>query len=475
MNLSSSGCISHLSHWREPLCLESPAQGLPCLKLQEQLYLIAQPDGSALVLDAVQDYLWQTMNGEVSPLNDHTPMTETAAFAGMQMMLRASPEVIWHMVFDENGNVALDGEAPAAVRILSLRQDVYLLSFDAPCGHMTLLLDACAVRCAGHLAPQGLLFSAYGGFEKPEKPLGEFAYKHRTFGVPIYNPVAEKPSPGGLSQYVYPPTSEVEGTEAHFYFQGTEDISLRILDGKQLLWRCGSEWQQRAHTTYKVAEDAYMTLVPFLEKPLPTLYTLAWSKNDDAVTVVVSTIGEYRDYPRMVRSTPYFGAKNAPCRQPAHHLTDELTGKRIYFQYTPNDAVLHIYPHRERHRMAINIYHLAEDAPEEVRQNYERRLANRKYYPFYEEYAFYVKLRKGLYLYSVIEGNSYHMVPGEMGGGELMAVLDAKRERYIGRTFGVNGDKPSFDTVGAQGLFLSEPDEAESYPCPYYPDFRTLD
>ena len=55
------------------------------------------------------------------------------------------------------------------------------------------------------------------------------------------------------------------------------------------------------------------------------------------------------------------------------------------------------------------------------------------------------------------------------GGSELLALVNTVRVQYIGRTFGLDGQKNAgHDIVSVHGCFLDIPEEVKSFPYPIY-------
>ncbi len=87
---------------------------------------------------------------------------------------------------------------------------------------------------------------------------------------------------------------------------------------------------------------------------------------------------------------------------------------------------------------------------------YQRLIRRWEKYPYYEEKVYYIKIREGLYLYSVIEYAMCRLLKNQ-GGGELLEIVNTARTQYIGRTFGLDAqENAGHDIVGAPGcLWIS--------------------
>jgi hypothetical protein len=176
-------------------------------------------------------------------------------------------------------------------------------------------------------------------------------------------------------------------------------------------------------------------------------------------------------YPRLITSRAVFGVEardGEPLPTARHGFTDDLIGKRILWHYTAVDDVLHICYGRDSFRLGAADISLVPNPDEAALKNYDRLMRRRATYPFYEEKAYYIRIREGLYLYSVIEYAMCRLVAGQ-GGGELLALVDTVRQRYVGRTFGLDAQlNAAHDIICAPGCFLDTPDRVEAMPCPLY-------
>lgn len=198
---------------------------------------------------------------------------------------------------------------------------------------------------------------------------------------------------------------------------------------------------------------------------------MVWDTETRLVTAVFAWDHLYPQYPRLVTSRACFGAENRegealPVLR--HHYTAELLGRRFLWHYTANEDVLHICFRQSRFRLGIASITLAADASPEAKDKYEHLMRRKAKYPCYEESVYYIRIREGLYLYSVIEDAMCKLL-GDQGGGELLALVNTEKMCYIGRTFGLDAqENAGHDLVGAPGCELSAPDEVEKLPFPIY-------
>ncbi len=497
MGFFSDSQKQQLGYYREPLSFELKAKNfdeyaaedghlhlhiserassVSCLKMSSYFYLILSESSFAVILDTQKSFAWQFISGH--PCCEFysaerpavSPMVPADLLLSHTFWLNAAPDLVFSLCLTDRDHVSINQQPPVPCQAVRVDENLYFLWLSDPQENLLLLCDMNTVRCQGCLFSSGqpVLFSAYGGFQFRNRA----DYQDRVFGQNIFNPVSSLPSPGGLHHYIYPPTTEVEGMYLDFFLDGFGPLHICFQGNVRLLWEDNHGSTERSCSTIKVDDDTYLTLVPFFDHQPTTLFSIIWSLCDASVTMICSTIGENLQYPRLVRSVPYFGTRTNTDTGLASYkpgFTEKLVGKRILWQYTPLDTVLHIFPSKSRQRLGQNHYILSPDATPQARKSYDDHVKARIYYPFYEEPAFYLQLSENLFLYSVIEENSYRLVPGSLGGGELLVVLDIRRECYAGRTFGLDPNgKPQFDQVGAPGMFTTIKDETDRYPCPYY-------
>jgi hypothetical protein len=484
-----------------------------CLELKEKLYMIIfQPAGSAsglgMVIDLAAGLAVILLPGEDKPgLGTITTagegsgaalMEESCGMAGHSILWRCSPQDRFVQTFQNVRafSISCAGSAGTvrtlnfSARYFQLREDIFLI---ATAGSkegeaIMMLADMNAVRAMGmsRLAgpcgagePQCLLFCAYGAFipEGGDVKAALFGgderkYKTRIVGKAIVNPVTRRLVPAGLKQYVQPPSEELAGKALDMRLDGQKPVLIRFLDHAALEWAYqGGPCQPEAYECVKGDDKVYMIVChPRLKKPASCV-TLVWDMESHLITAILAWEHQDATCPRLIVSRAIFGAENRegePLPALRHHYTDELIGKRIVWHYTANDDVLHICFDRTHFRLGSAKVTLSPNPSFEALANYQRLKSRQEKYPYYEEKVYYIKIREGFYLYSVIEYAMCRLLQNQ-GGGELLALVNTVRTRYVGRTFGLDAqENAGHDIVGAPGCFLSIPDEVESLACPIY-------
>jgi len=299
-------------------------------------------------------------------------------------------------------------------------------------------------------------------------------HKERIIGKIIYNPISRFPSPGGLSQYIPASCGELAGVTLDLRLDGLPPMTIHFLDRRNLTWAYkGENFREETYECVKNDDTTCMVAFSLSGRTPSTLMTLVWDRVSTLITAVVSTLGAMENRPRLVHAKVYFGAEQVgskPLATQRHAYTNELVGKRILWQYTPNDRVMHIFKSENRMRLWLVQPELADTATEEQRTGFQRFIDRRAVYPIYEEPICYIKLKEELYLYIMMESNMNRVLP-KQGGSQLMVMLNTRRERYVGCVYGGDPDnKPVRGIIGAIGCFSDEPDEVEIHPAPFYPE-----
>ena len=338
----------------------------------------------------------------------------------------------------------------------------------------------CAQAGSATDAPRNLLFTAYGAFVPQEECARTLLasddllrYRHRIIGKPLLNPVTTKPVAGGLKQYVYPVTEELSGKALDLRLDGQPQTLIRFTSSTKLEWATGGKpFQQETYDCVKAGDSVYLIVChPHERMPAPCV-TLVWDVETRLVTAVLAWDRSDPLYPRLVVSRACFGVENREGEKlptQRHHYTTDLIGRRFVWHYTANDDVLHICFDPTHFRLGRAAIELAPNPSAAATEKYEQLLRRKEKYPYYEEKVYYIRIREGLYLYSVIEDAMCRRL-GNQGGGELLALVNTARVCYIGRSFGLDAqENAGHDLVGAPGSELNIPDEVESLPCPLYP------
>ena len=284
--------------------------------------------------------------------------------------------------------------------------------------------------------------------------------------------MAEKKQFIGLSQYKVAFNYELAGKHFHLIMDDGEDISLNFLDGETVqIAEKGSQYVFESYECLKGDDTTYLVHIqPVSGKGLINK-SFVLDTAQSLVTIVLMEEAFDPEHPRLIRTTPFFGAIKVPGRelpQKRHHLSKRMVGRHIVWHYNDGMALQHIYHSptcvrassgpdmTEDERLEIRYgKDLRSDDPE-IRAKAEagiREFKNRqKWYPFYEEECFHVWISENLNLFCFVEENMTLCSPGfGSGGGGILLLQDIERcvdvglcfsagEYYMSTAFGEEND-----------------------------------
>lgn len=461
-------------------------------KLCEELFLLSfVPEGrpTALALDFSTGLFTMIEEGAVSFGRireiDRAQFLPLHSFsrdlAGHTLLWRYSPQEALVYRHTEDDRVQIDGEEEKrAFCCVLLREDYYLLCYEIAPGKGSCVMIADLNRVHG----VGLYtriedgeaiteyFAGYGDFLRPGEMSKETSYRKRILGIELYNPVSKRPSPRAMQQYRIPETNELAGKALDLVFDDLGTYYIRFIDRFHLAWaKSGETFRYEDYEAVKSDETTYLFKFLLKERTPVTSVSIVWDRVSTLATCILAQAGANPDYPRLVTSKAYFGAEKrgrTPLSAERHSFTKELIGRRVEWKYNQADSVMHCYHGEDHFRLGNSEKVLAENAPEREIRHWEYLTGRTKIYPYYEEPAYFIKIKEGMYLYSVTEKNINRLMPNA-GGGQMLILLNCCGPRYIGRDFGVLPDgTPDFKFIGAIGSFSDEPDSVEAVPYPIY-------
>ena len=260
----------------------------------------------------------------------------------------------------------------------------------------------------------------------------------------------------GLSQYRIPFCYELAGRHFHLVMDDGEELSLNFLDGENVqVAKKGQPYIWESYECLKGDADTYLVHIqPSAGGGLINeSYVLDLSGR--LVTKVLMEEAFDSEHPRLIRTTPFFGAIKVPGKDlPSvrHHLTKRMTGKHIVWHYNDGMALQHIYyapnivraspgPGLTQDDMLESRFgnDLRSGDPEAVaraeagiREFKERN----EWYPFYEEPCFHVWISDRMNLFCFAEENMTMRSPGfSSGGGGILLLQDIERCVDVGLSF----------------------------------------
>ncbi len=286
----------------------------------------------------------------------------------------------------------------------------------------------------------------------------------------------------GLSQYKIAFNYELAGKHFHLIMDSGEEVSMYFMDGENV--QIAEKGQPYVFETYECLKGDDATYLVHTQPEsgkglINKTYVLDTAQN--LVTLVLMEEAFDPEHPRLIRTTPFFGAIKVPGRKlPTirHHLSKRMVGKHIVWHYNDGMALQHIYysptvvraspgPGLTQEDMLQNRFgeDLASDDPDRraraeagIREFKERN----EWYPFYEEECFHVWISDRLNLFCFVEENMTMRSPGfKSGGGGILLLQDIERCVDVGVSFSA-GEYYMCTAFGEENNIEDPLDSAES-------------
>ncbi len=276
----------------------------------------------------------------------------------------------------------------------------------------------------------------------------------------------EKPEFEGLSQYREPFNFELVGQTYQLAMDDGNRYAVSFLDGHTLRWGAiGAEQTVEYYDCAKAEEGVYFVNFEFAAKKPRTNLSLVIDTETRLVTIVTSVQGYHPKFPYMIDSRLVFGALDVPgypLPEKRHKYTADLLGKRIHWHYGPGSEIIHVYYATDYIRVTMpERAGWADFDAAEWEEIIDREP--------YDEPAFYVKIKPGLYLVGCSEKN--RACRGGTGNS-MIFVINTRRVHDVGRSFGHGGEEtghphPENYIFGAFGEFVPSDGVLESKPNIY--------
>ncbi len=247
----------------------------------------------------------------------------------------------------------------------------------------------------------------------------------------------------GMSQFRPPLCYELVGRKFDLVMDDGYDYTLEFLDREKLSWtKVGYESYTLKYDCLKGDEDTYFVNLEKLKDANHTVYTYILDLEQSLVTWVTARMFVHPDIPKLPYTHFEFGAiRKADGTVPTirHGYTAEMVGTAIEWNYG-TFKVVHVYSSERYHRADLNKMRqwrkLPEGAPMRVP----------------EDPSDYVKIKDGLYVFSLIEERGARSERKK--GNNLLFLMNLNRMYDVGRSYGHNdvGDEENY-TYGAYGEY----------------------
>jgi hypothetical protein len=277
-----------------------------------------------------------------------------------------------------------------------------------------------------------------------------------------------------IDQYAFPQIFELTGQTFEFAMDDGYDYTLHFLDRTTVEWNYENEPPQKAHNYLcgKVDETTYLVSYELEGTENRTNHTWVIDLENGLVTRVLAVIGDHPKYEFLIRPKYEFGAikreGEEPAVYPRHGFTSDLVGNIVQWYYGNEMITVHGY-------YCTDYYRITYPPERKASQTFNEAL---KKVPSSDEPTAYIKIKEGIYLFSLTESNAeklmnYPDVQSRFRSNTMAFLQNYKRVYQIGRSFGttmVDGrPTPLHKPFGAFGRVLKPEAPTEEY-IPQYAD-----
>lgn len=266
-------------------------------------------------------------------------------------------------------------------------------------------------------------------------------------------------SGAAIVQYTPPRCYELAGERFELIMDDGFDYVLNFLDNETLEWNwVGGEPKREQYLCEKGDDTTY--LVSFeLAGVVPRVnHTFVLDREGYLVTRLISKIGTNPKYPYLMNTEYEFGAIFREGVEisvyPRHGFTEDMVGTLVGWAYGAEMATVHAYYCTDFYRIS---YSRDEAYSEEAKRMMEMFANMTSGLPTPDEPTTYIKIKDGLYLFTLTEALSE-----KLHGDSMMAfrsntmsfLQNFKTVRCVGRSFGTSTPKDA-DEVHTHILFAA--------------------
>lgn len=259
----------------------------------------------------------------------------------------------------------------------------------------------------------------------------------------------EAPVFEGLSQYRGPMVYELAGQSFHLVMDHGEDLAIQFMSGNLLSWSpWGEAMKWEKYDCLKADDETYLVNFEVSDASPRTGMTLVLDLEQRLVTIVRAYQGTSRKYPNLVTNDIDFGyldVPGMPVPKKRHGYTDDLIGKRIFWNYGAF-GLTHVY--FDSHYIRVG------EAPGRAGSLMT-----------YDERCNYIKVKKDIYLLSFLEDS---LTYAGKTGNNMLILANISRLHDVGRSFGLgHTGAPENYMFAAIGSWNHDKDGVEERPSLY--------
>ena len=281
---------------------------------------------------------------------------------------------------------------------------------------------------------------------------------------------------GGYSidQYCPPTNFDLAGKEFVFIMDDGYDYCLKVVDEKTLEWNlAGEEPQQAGYLCQKGDETTYLLSYVLAGVSPQISHTFVIDLENMLVTRAISRMGLNPKDPYIVKTEFEFGAidqEDLPLPIKRHGFTSDLIGTVVEWTYGAQLTCVHAYYCADYYRIT---YPRSKYIPDEtMRENWPFN-SFMSLLPSTDEPARYIKIKDGIYLFSLTELNQHRLIKDQVPfrSMNMLFLQNYKKLVQVGRSFGTmveNGlDKRVHINFAAYGRHTEVDEEFLNQPNPF--------
>ena len=263
---------------------------------------------------------------------------------------------------------------------------------------------------------------------------------------------------GAITQYAPPRCFELAGERFEFIMDDGYDYILRFIDGEALEWHwVGDEPKQAKYLCQKADDTTY--LVSFeLTGIVPRVnHTFVIDREQFLVTRLISKIGTNPKYPYLMKTEYEFGviARDGVevTPYPRHGFSSDNTGTVVQWVYGAEMATVHVYYCTDFYRITYSRDAAFSAEAQRMIEMFDNILSD---VPTSDEPTTFIKIKDGLYLFTLTEANGEKLLGAKMGfrSNTMSFLHNYKTVRTFGRAFGTS-TPPDADELHTHILFAA--------------------
>jgi hypothetical protein len=277
--------------------------------------------------------------------------------------------------------------------------------------------------------------------------------------------------PGDIIQYSPPVNYELIGQKFELSMDDGYDYTLNFLDKDTLEWNFEGEAPKKAspYLCIKGEETTYLVSFEHAGVTPRANHTFVIDTENWLVTRISAKVGENPKFPYLITPKYTFGAikregQELPFKR--HGYTTDLLGNTVQWNYGGMETV-HVYN-------STSFYRITYPPEKAGSQVFNEALAK---LPSSDEPTAYIKIKEGIYLFSLTEQNMEKLLGAAMHirSNTMCFIQNYRRVYQVGRAFGTvtwdDGDKDLHLTFAAYGKVIDANEEylqkMHSDPNPY--------